>query len=838
MENNFGKTSIAHSVRIGTFPFFWWSGPVKKMFFVLFAFTFFGFLYGFFGNITSTEGLRFFLGWSFVSFGLYLLLQAAQWFLEYKIKSPKIRVPLEEAAKSGADMMEFFSFGSAFSFGKAIHMARAKKIPLNSSILFYQFVSNNKKFKFIFSRVLISAEDLKKFLRKNFDIKEEADTVEKVVSEAAKAALRKGHSRIKSGDFLVGLAVHDQIFQKLLLDNDLKVSDIENLNWWLDSLLENMTERKRFWEWKNLIRRGSMGKSWSSGFTVTLDRFGEDLSEAVTQAGFPETIGNEKEIKEVERILCGDGFNNCLLVGEPGVGKKSITMELARRSVLGESMPDINHKRIIKLDLPSIAAQTSSDTEVTALLDGIFQEAVAAGNVILVIEDFHNFVGGRDKPGVVDVSGVLSPYLNLPQFQIVAITTPAGLHREIEQKQGLLSVFEKVEVEELSKEETMMVLEKRVPYLEARYGKFITFPALRQIISLAEKYFPMPFPRSASDLLDEVLVYVTSMKDKVVLPRHVDVLVSGRAQVPVGNLEEKERNVLLNLEDLIHERIINQVEAVREIATALRRARSKVTARKGPMGTFLFLGPTGVGKTETAKALAAVYFGSADKMIRIDMSEFQSISDIPRLLGAPGEEGALTTQVRENPFSLILLDEIEKAHPNILNLFLQVLDEGFLTDGMGRKVDFKNSIIIATSNAGYQIILKALENKMKWENVKKEILDYVFAEGLFRPEFINRFDSMVLFQPLSQQNLMDIAGLMLKSLKNNLAEQSIELIISEELKAKVSELGYNPTFGAREMRRVIQDKVENVLASALLSGALKRGSKVEINPEDFSLKVY
>ncbi|MFA5355504.1 MAG: ATP-dependent Clp protease ATP-binding subunit [Candidatus Paceibacterota bacterium] len=838
MENfDLKKSSIGNAVRLRSIFLFKFAGPLKKIFFFLFSLVFFTFLYGFFSNTMTISGLSFFLGWSFLAFSIYSFFQCAQWFFDHKARNPKLFMPLRDALSSNVNLAEFLSFDSAYSVDKAIGLAERKKIPVNSSILFFGLLKNNKNINFIFSRILVDVEDLKKFLKDHLSDPSGIQGFEKSVLEAARAAQKKGRARIETGDLLIGLAKHNLIFQKILLGSDLKVSDIENLTWWLDSLTGKISQGKKFWKWNNLIRKGSLGKAWSAGFTVTLDRFGTDLSESVMRAGFPEMVGHEKEIESVERILCGKGLNNCLLVGEPGVGKKSMMLELARKSVLGESLPDVNNKRVVELDLSSLAAQASTDTEVAVILDKIFQEAVAAGNIILVIDDFHDFVGGRARPGVIDISGVISPYLNLSAFQIVAISTFAGLHKEIEQRPGLLSMFEKVEVEELSSDETLMVLENTVPYLERRYAKFITFPALRQIILLADKYFPIPFPKSAMDLLDEVLVYVTSMKDKVVLSKHVDVLVSGKAQVPVGNVEEKEKEILLNLEDLIHEKIINQAEAVGEIATALRRARSKVTVRKGPMGTFLFLGPTGVGKTETAKALSEIYFGAEDKMIRLDMSEFQSVSDVPRLLGSPGEEGVLTTQVREKPFSLVLLDEIEKAHPNILNLFLQVLDEGFLTDGLGRKVDFKNCIIIATSNAGYQIILKALKERMQWSNVKKEILDYLFAEGLFRPEFINRFDSMVVFQPLSQENLVDIAGLMLNSLKRNLEEQNVELVVTDALKARIAELGYNPTFGAREMRRVIQDKVENILASALLSGALKKGSRVEVNPEDFSLKL-
>ena len=285
------------------------------------------------------------------------------------------------------------------------------------------------------------------------------------------------------------------------------------------------------------------------------------------------------------------------------------------------------------------------------------------------------------------------------------------------------------------------------------------------------------------------------------------------------------------MEKLIHQRIINQKEAVAEISAALRRARAGVTERRGPMGTFLFLGPTGVGKTESSKALAEIYFSSENKMIRMDMSEFQDVKDIPRLIGSVEGEGLLTVPVRENPFSLILLDEIEKAHPNILNLFLQVLDEGHLTDGLGRKVDFGNTIIIATSNAGYQIILEAIKTEIAWSEVKQKLLDSLFKEAIFRPEFINRFDAVIVFRPLTKENLLDIAELMFQKLKKNLKEKNIKFVINEPLKEKIVELGYDPLFGARELKRVIQDKVENILASALLSGELKKGDEVEIIPE-------
>jgi ATP-dependent Clp protease ATP-binding subunit ClpC len=531
--------------------------------------------------------------------------------------------------------------------------------------------------------------------------------------------------------------------------------------------------------------------------------------------------------------------NSVLVVGEAGSGRRSMIQALAERSFLGESLPEINYKRVVQLDLTSLLARFDNQEEASRILDLVFKETLSAGNIILVIDDLHNFVGTQAaRPGVMDISGVLAPYLPYPQFQIVAVTTFEGLHKNLETNQSILSMFEKVEVSEVSEKETLMILENMALSLESKYKKFVSYRALRDIISYCAKYMPaIPFPEKAMNLLEEAVVHLTQARKKVLLSEHIAKLVSEKTQIPVGDMEEKEKDVLLNLEDLIHQRIINQEQAVNEISSALRRARTAVTVRQGPMGAFLFLGPTGVGKTETSKALAEIYFGSEDRMIRLDMSEFQAVSDIPRMLGSAGEEGLLTTKVRENPFSLILLDEIEKAHPNILNLFLQVLDEGYVTDGLGRKTDFKNTIIIATSNAGYQVILEALKQNKPTEEIKEELLDFLFREGLFRPEFLNRFDGVVVFKSLSKENLLDISELLLQKMKKNLALKEIEFIITPELKEKIVELSYDPKFGAREMRRVIQDKVENVLALAILSGKLKRGYVVKIEPEGFKLVI-
>ena len=864
---NLETTAIFQAVKWGEHPAFRFAKTLKNLFLVLFIFLFLIFIYGFFAGAFTEEAQKLSLGLSII----FLTLTVAAWlritFFNSKLKKPKLKVKIDELSfishppsgrvieeaisKPGEfNLAEFLSFEVAKAIDKSIKFTKSKRLPeINSSILFYFLVSDNPKLNFIFFRALLSLNEIKKILELHFEIaKPKAGDVkhrqgysedfQTAILESLKIAQKKDHQRVEAGDMITVLAKHDLIFKKILIDSNLKVEDIENLTWWLESLEEKIEERKKFWQWQNLIKRGTLAKEWTAGYTILLDRFSIDLTEVVKKQGFPETIGHQKEVEAIERILASREINNVLVVGEPGIGKKAIIQGLAIKSALGQSLPEVNYKRVMALDIPSLLAQAASPEEAPVILDKILQETLAAGNVILTINDFHNFLKTEAQPGMIDISGVLSPYLPLPQCQIIGITTYDGLHRYIERKPEILEFFEKVEVSEISERETLIFLERLALIHEQKYKKFVSYPALREVISLATRYLPaLPFPKKAVGLLDEVMVYVASTKDKIVLPKHVAKIVSEKTQIPVGEIEVKEREILLNLENLIHQRIINQEEAVNEVSAALRRARAGVTARKGPMGTFLFLGPTGVGKTETSKALTEIYFGAEERMIRMDMSEFQTVEDIPRLIGSAKEKGLLTTQVRENPFSSILLDEIEKAHPNILNLFLQVLDEGFLTDGFGRKVDFKNSIIIATSNAGYQVILEALKKKTEWSEVKTKLLDYLFEKAIFRPEFINRFDAVVVFRPLTKENLLDIAELMLQKLKKNLAQKDIEFIITEPLKEKIVELGYDPTFGARQMRRVIQDKVENVLASALLSGELKRGDRVEIDPTEFKLKI-
>ncbi|MDD2731636.1 MAG: ATP-dependent Clp protease ATP-binding subunit [Candidatus Pacebacteria bacterium] len=783
---------------------------------------------------------EFFLGLSAVLFSLTYIFWVQELFFNSKLKRPRLKTTIDEALaclnKYNLDkynLAEFLSLEAAQAVDKALNYSK-----VNSSCLLYFLINDNDKLDFVFRRLLLDKESIKERLKREMGNSKDnnLESFERAVIYSLKTAQKKEHLRVEIGDMLVALSQCDNVFKKILVESDLKSDDIENLTWWFENIQQRKIKRRRFWDYDNLVRKGTLAKEWASGYTITLDRYSTDITESIRKS-LPDIIGHEEEVRLMERILSRGQISNVLIVGEPGTGRKSMVYALAEKSLLGQGLAQVNYKRIVELDISSISAEFNNIEEVESVLNKIFEESAAAGNVILVINEFHNYIGQGFRPGILDISGILVPYLSLPGFQVVAITSYEGLHRYIEKNPSILSLFEKLEVSEITTRETLMLLENLSLVLERKYKKIISYQTLREIISLTDRYMPnFSFPEKAMEVLEETVIYTASaVKDKIVLPKHASKVISRKSEIPIGEIESKEREVLLNLEELMHRRIINQEEAVREVSTALRRARSDIAIKSGPMGCFLFLGPTGVGKTETAKAITEIYFGSEKKIIRLDMSEFQNIKDIPRLIGSNFEPGLLTTPVRENPFSLVLLDEIEKANLNILNLFLQVLDEGFLTDGAGKKVVFKNTIIIATSNAGYKVILEALKEKSDWSKVKQRLLDYLFKNRIFRPEFINRFDGVVVFTPLSKKNLLDIANLMLSKLKKNLEEKGIDFSITDSLKSKIAELGYNPVFGAREMRRVVQDKVENIFAEALLKGELKRGMRVEVNPKDFKL---
>lgn len=838
-------TNVSASLKIASFPLCKYALGISWMFFycflasgVLFGMAFFEIAIEFFP--LNVAGF-FFCAWLF-----FLELH---FFVALKIKKPALLLPLAEALESENlyNLAEFLSLESCKVVEVAIAACKKRRLSaVGSEALLYAIAKQSKDGAILLVRLGIDPKklqvDIKNYLEKQPRQKKFSLVLsgpfQKVVERAAKVALDRGKERIGEKELMVALAIHDEFFKKLLIEHDLKEKDLENITQWLDSIQTSLEKSRHFWKKENLARKGSLGRDWASGYTITLDRYSIDWTQSKRRHIFNEIIGHKKEVTELEAVLAKSNLSNALIVGDVGVGRKSIIEALAQRCYLGLTLPELKNKRVVELDMVALLSAIGDNEKLESVLNQILEEVAYAGNIILVIDQLDNFVEQKAyKLGEVDISGILARYLAAPNFHFVGITSFQGLHTRLEKNAAMLEYFRKIEVREVSELETIQILQNLALEVEYRDRIFVMYPSIREIVNLTGRYFPStPFPKKAIDVLYEAATYLKQLKEKVVLPHHIAKIISEKTQIPVGKMEFKEKSVLLNLEALIHEHIVNQAEAVAEISIAMRRARSGISSQKRPMGTFLFLGPTGVGKTETAKALGSIYFGGVEKMISLDMSEFQAIEDIPRLLGAVSpveQQGLLTTPVRENPFSLVLLDEIEKAHPDILNLFLQVFDEGHITDGQGRKVVFSNTIIICTSNAGAASIFESVDKGIAIN--KDELLSSLFAKNIFRPEFVNRFDATVIFHPLTKENLMDIAQLMLASLAKKLAEKDVVLSITESLKEKIVELSYKPEFGAREMRRVLQDTVENAIAEVLLSDKIVKGDKIEINPENFEV---
>ncbi|PIQ92039.1 MAG: hypothetical protein COV69_03980 [Parcubacteria group bacterium CG11_big_fil_rev_8_21_14_0_20_39_14] len=792
-------------------------------------------------------------GFLFIFVSLAVIFSLWEAFFQQKIKKPVYKISLNESLEllkkkaearefapswrpdrelSTINLMGYLDYDCARVIDGAARLCKKKKRLLDSLSILSEILEE-KRIRFIFNRSELNLKEFRREVKEALNLNKEGTDFPLILRTAAEFASSRWGQTIEIGDFFAALSQGDPIFQKFIFDKKLNPKDILNLtNWERGRYLEEKIKGK-FWDYRNLMRIGSLGKAWAAGYTPSLDYFSFDLTQAM-EGYSTGALGRREEIESIERILSKAGENNVIVVGDSDIAKRGVLYGFAALVINGQTVPSLNFKRVVMLDVDKILSGLKTPGEIRMRFNQVLSEVVGAGNVILAVEDIHNFIGSKASLGV-DVSGILLSYLKSPKFQLIALTNFLGYHQSIAPFVSFSNLFDKVEIQEPSKEESLLVIENLIPGLEKKYKLFISYGAAREIIELSDRFIQdVPFPEKAIRLLQEVVIFVSRQKNKkLVLPKDVQEIVSGKVEIPIGELQAEEKEKLKNLEKIMHKRIVNQEEAVVGVCSAMRRARTGVAGTKKPIGTFLFLGPTGVGKTETTKTLAEAYFGSEKRMIRLDMSEYQQIDAINRLIGSPDgkEPGYLTTAIREDPFSLVLLDEIEKAHFRILNLFLQVLDEGRLTDSLGRTVSFLNAIIIGTSNAGAEFIRQVILEGKNLAVLKNELLDRLQRENIFRPEFLNRFDDIIIFKPLTKEHLSKIAHLMLNSLNKRLLPQGIGVSVTPELLEKLVELGSDPTFGARAMKRVIQDKVENFIANKLLEGEAKRGEMITIDPQ-------
>ncbi len=645
----------------------------------------------------------------------------------------------------------------------------------------------------------------------------------------------------------------------------------------------------------------------SNAKTPTLDQFGSDLTAQAREGKFDPVIGRDNEIARVLQILSRRTKNNPCLIGEPGVGKTAIAEGLAHKIATGDVPEILKDKRLVSVDLSSMVAGAKYRGEFEERLKKAVEEVVASGNVILFIDEIHTIVGAGSAEGAIDASNILKPSLARGEIQLIGATTISEYRKYIEKDAALERRFQPVMIGEPTVEEAIEILRGIRDKYEAHHGVKITDEALVSAAKLSQRYITDRFlPDKAIDLVDEAaskkrlslftapdnikelekeLELVSADKQAAVMKQNFEKaaelrdkektikeqldsgklkwkectgeseqvigeediadIVSDWTNIPVKKLAEEESERLKNLEGVLHERVIGQNEAVTAVAKAIRRGRAGLKDPKRPIGSFIFLGPTGVGKTELSKALAESMFGSEDAIVRVDMSEYMEKHSVSKIIGSPpgyvgfDEGGQLTEKIRKKPYSVILFDEIEKAHPDVFNILLQVLEDGILTDAQGRRVDFRNSVIIMTSNLGAKQILGS-GSKLGFagesndsgdsEVIKQRVTDEL--KHAFRPEFLNRIDEIIVFERLTKENVMDIAKLMLEELKKRLSANDIQAEFTDSAIYAISEAGYDKDYGARPLRRAVQSKIEDMLSERIIDGGIKPGSKIKIDYED------
>jgi len=691
----------------------------------------------------------------------------------------------------------------------------------------------------------------------------------------------------------------DSVASRIIMDLGV---DIQKL---FSELLKILTDENSMGNQPNVKKQQNYNQ------TPTLNQYGKDLTNEALEGKLDPIIGRESEIERIIQILSRRTKNNPCLIGEPGVGKTAVVEALAEKIIEGEVPENLKNKRVVSLDVSSMVAGAKYRGDFEDRLKKCLQEIKKSGNVILFIDEIHTIVGAGAAEGAIDAANILKPLLARAEIQVIGATTLNEYRKYIEKDAALERRFQPITVGEPTVEETILILKGIRDKYEAHHKVKISDAAIKAAAELSSRYINDRYlPDKAIDLMDEAAskVKLASLtapkevkkieekineiikekedaintqdfekaaklrdkeqkeKDKLekvkldweqknqikeigVSEENIAEVVSGWTGVPVVKLTEAESQRLKNLESELHKRVIGQDEAVVAVSKAIRRGRVGLKDPKRPIGSFIFLGPTGVGKTETCKALAECLFGNENSMIRIDMSEYMEKHTVAKLIGSPPgyvgfeEGGQLTEKVRRKPYAVILFDEIEKAHPDVFNILLQILEDGRLTDSQGRVVDFKNTVIIMTSNVGARSIVEQKsigfnndENKTKnYEQIKSNVMSELKKE--FRPEFLNRIDEIIVFKQLEETEIEEIVELMIKSSIHRLEDREIYVEVTEELKKHIAKKGFDPAYGARPLRRAIQNLIEDKLAEEILDGNIKDGDKVKLTYEEEKVQV-
>lgn len=685
-----------------------------------------------------------------------------------------------------------------------------------------------KKVKVLLSRLGLTSNSLEEVLKKTYlDINTSRDTwLSRLIWGAFIVAFNNGFESIdEEAVMLYILAVP---LKEPLIDYEILPNEVSGLLIWARNEAKKRRYKKLWRERASLKPQNSVNRAYTSRLAKTLEQFKRDFTFEVLRGEFILSIARESEMNETLRLLQQGGKGAVLLVGDPGVGKTNFLKSIALRMVVEDVPKELTDKRLVGFDFTRAYATSKNINEFENKLRTVLEEVKETKNIILVFDDFDQLINLRQEVAG-EVINLLVKSIDEFDLRIIATTTNEGYISSIKPNKALVSLFDVVTINEPNDDISTQILIDVVPDIEKKTGIKISSQVIRKVVSLSRKFaFDRQMPSKAIDLLEEAATYARENKLTFVSEVDVEKLVSKKVGVSIGAISDEERSKLIQIEDEMHKRVIGQHAAVTAIASALKRARAGLTSANRPVASFLFFGPTGVGKTEVAKTLAATYYGDEKFMVRIDMSEYHEEDNLKRLIGyREGDDffgGALTEAVREKPYSLLLLDEIEKANRKVLDLFLQILDEGIVTDGMGRKVDFRNTIIIATSNVGSKKIAELIEAGNDYNKVNSEVINDLRSE--FRVEFLNRFDKVIMFKPLLQSEIEQIAGIFVEKVSKNLYDKGIIMDYNDQLLKELSTIAFNPVYGAREMRRIIQDQLESKIADLILEGKLGAGKKI------------
>lgn len=665
-----------------------------------------------------------------------------------------------------------------------------------------------------------------------FSLSRDQITKEEVAKHAFKLAGKTGGDYIRKMDLFMAYLMLCEPQTKMFEKSDLKDEDITNLLRWVKNKF--IPKKEGFFDIE--FTGAGVFDFFIFGWHYETRKYSSDFSDNVLSDKYePTIVGRKKEYEQIVNLLGKEKGNSVILVGEPGIGKETLIEYFTYNAHLGRVPQNLKYKRVYELYPDRILSGVDNQGDLEARIGDLLADIYYSGNIIVYIQNIENIFGGGGFN--FDLSGIIFEYLKDSKIQIVGTSTSTIYKTSLENRDDIKQFFEVVRLEEPDEQNALLMLFEKVGQIEDKYMISFSYGACEYAVKLASSYFLDKYlPGKAIDLLESVGSEARNKQKYLVGKDDVIKKVEERTKVVIAAPTEEEKKILLNLDTEMHKRIIDQEEAVGAVANSIRRLRSGFSNRKRPISVFLFLGPTGVGKTETAKALASIYFGDESRMIRLDMSEYQTQYSIKRLLGSmPGEEyqpSEFLEAVKNHPFSLVLLDEFEKAHPQILDVFLQVFDDGRLTDNSGRTVSFTSTIIIATSNAGSELIRENLQSGSDLQAIKKDIIDYLQIKQLFRPELLNRFDDIVLYKPLGQGEIRSISSLQLAQALKLLEEKGIYLSSDNKILDKISTEAFNIEFGARNVRRYIQNNIENFVSRMILENKINKGDKKTLTVDE------